>query len=48
MRKKLRTVKDVEGELKLLENTLERLRQSFSIEKDEAAGGGREALEVLR
>jgi len=46
MRIKLRTVRDVEGELKLLENSLERLRQSFSLEKD--ASLEQETLENLR
>lgn len=46
MRKKLRTTKDVEGELKFMENSLERLRQSFSLEKD--ASIEQETLERFR
>lgn len=46
MRIKLRTAREVEGELRLLENSLERLRQSFSLEKD--ASLEQDTLEHLR
>ena len=48
MRIRLRSAKDVEGELRLLENSLERIRQSFILEKDSALSEGRIALEHLR
>lgn len=48
MRKRLRSAKDVEGELKFLENSLERLLQSFSIERESALEQGRESLQKLR
>lgn len=34
MRKRLRTAGDIEGELKVIEKSLERLHQSFGLEKD--------------
>jgi len=48
MKKRLRTPADVEGELKFLENSLTRLRQSFILEKNDAVEQGGEALEHLR
>lgn len=48
MRKRLRTARDVDGELKLMENSLERMRQSFSLEKDYALVQGNDALMHLR
>ncbi len=40
MRKRLRTVRDVREELNFLENSLERLRQSFTLEKDASLENG--------
>ena len=48
MRKRLRTPADVEGELRYLENSLKRIRQTFLLEKDEAVRNSGEALELLR
>jgi hypothetical protein len=48
MKKRLRTPDDLEGELKYLENSLKRIRQTFLLEKDESVKNGGEALELLR
>lgn len=48
MGKRLRTEKDVDGELKLLENTLARISQSFTLEKDAALEQGNTGICELR
>ncbi len=48
MGKRLRTARDVDGELKLLENTLLRISQSFTLEKDAALEQGNPGICELR
>jgi hypothetical protein len=48
MRGKLRTSADAEAQLRFLENSLDRLMQSFKLEKDDALPIGEEAFLLLR
>jgi len=48
LKKRLRSPGDIVQELKLLENSLERILQSFQLQKDSALGGDPQMLETLR
>jgi len=48
MKGKLRTAADAEGQLRFMENSLDRLLESFRLEKEEAKLQGIEAFQLLR